>query len=303
MDKIYKYSFFVVTLIPLISFSQEDKSLDFQKEISPLKQKVQSLQSENNKLKNELNLLKSEIENTNQKLKSVEQLVASNASDIQKTNSELSGKITNTETTTNQKFNEVDNSLSKNSLWSIIGVLGAIIVSGIVYGLVSKKQSSDKSDVENQISKTKKSLEEESIKLDTKLTEVLDTQLKLVQEERAKIPANKTDEIDHSLALKVADEIVRINKNLSNMDEGTKGLKQLSASVKRIEDNFAANGYEMPELLNKPFNSGMKIIVANSIPDDNLKEGEEIITKIIKPQINYKGVMIQSAQVEVSVGQ
>lgn len=302
MNKIYKYSFFVVTLIPLISFSQEDKSLDFQKEISPLKQKVQSLQSENQKLKNELSLLKTEIGNTNQKLKSVEQLVASNASDIQKTNSELSGKITNTETTTNQKFNEVDNSLSKNSLWSIIGVLGAIIVSGIVYWLVSKKQSSDKSDVENQISKTKKSLEEESIKLDTKLTEVLETQLKLVQEERAKIPANKTDEIDHSLALKVADEIVRINKNLSNMDEGTKGLKQLSASVKRIEDNFVANGYEMPELLNKPFDPRMKMI-ANMIEDENLEKGIEIITKIIKPQVNYRGVMIQSAQVEVSVGQ
>ena len=29
---------------------------------------------------------------------------------------------------------------------------------------------------------------------------------------------------------------------------------------------------------------------------------EEIITKIIKPQINYRGVMIQAAQVEVSVG-
>jgi len=276
---------------------------DFQKEILPLKQKVQSLQSENNKLKNELNSLKSEIGNTNQKLQSLEQQVTSNTTDIQKTNSELSGKITNTETTTNQKFNEVDNSLSKNSLWSIIGVLGAIIVSGMVYWIVSKKQSSDKSDVENQISKTKKTLEEESIKLDTKLTEVLETQLKLVQEERANITANRSDEIDHSLALKVADEIVRINKNLSNMDESTKGLKQLSASVKRIEDNFAANGYEMPELLNKPFNSGMKIIVANSIPDENLKEGEEIITKIIKPQINYKGVMIQSAQVEVSVGQ
>ena len=302
MNKIFKFSYYLLVLIPLISFSQEDKSLDFQKEISPLKQKVQSLQSENNKLKSELNLLKSDIGNTNQKLKSVEQLVASNASDIQKTNSELSGKITNTETTTNQKFNEVDNSLSKNSLWSIIGVLGAIIVSGIVYWLVSKKQSSDKSDVENQISRTKKSLEEESIKLDTKLTEVLDTQLKLVQEERAKIPANKSDEIDHSLALKVADEIVRINKNLSNMDEGTKGLKQLSASVKRIEDNFVANGYEIPELLNKPFDPRMKMI-ANMIEDENLEKGIEIITKIIKPQVNYRGVMIQSAQVEVSVGQ
>jgi peptidoglycan hydrolase CwlO-like protein len=275
---------------------------DFQKEILPLKQKVQSLQSENNKLKNELNSLKSEIGNTNQKLQSLEQQVTSNTTDIQKTNSELSGKITNTETTTNQKFNEVDNSLSKNSLWSIIGVLGAIIVSGMVYWIVSKKQSSDKSDVENQISKTKKTLEEESIKLDTKLTEVLETQLKLVQEERANIPANKSDEIDHSLALKVADEIVRINKNLSNMDEGTKGLKQLSASVKRIEDNFAANGYEMPELLNKPFDPRMKMI-ANMIEDENLEKGIEIITKIIKPQVNFRGVMIQSAQVEVSVGQ
>lgn len=130
------------------------------------------------------------------------------------------------------------------------------------------------------------------------MTEVLETQLKLVQEERAKIPANKSEEIDHSLALKVADEIVRINKNLSNMDANTKGLKQLSASVKRIEDNFAANGYDMPELLNKTFDPRMKIIVANSVPDENLKDGEEIITKIIKPQVNFKGVMIQSAQVK-----
>ena len=87
------------------------------------------------------------------------------------------------------------------------------------------------------------------------------------------------------------------------MDANTKGLKQLSASVKRIEDNFAANGYDMPELINKSFNSGMKLIISNSVPDENLNEGEEIITKIIKPQVNYKGVMIQSAQVEVSVGQ
>lgn len=276
---------------------------DLDKETKFLNEKIKSLEFENRELKLEINKTNSNLLLLKQNLLTIDTQVKSNYSEIQKTNTELSGKITNTETTTNQKINEVDNSLSKNSLWSIIGVLGAIIVSGIVYFLVSKKQSSDKSDVENQISRTKKSLEEESIKLDTKLTEVLEIQLKLVQEERAKIPANKTEEIDHSLALKVADEIVRINKNLSNMDEGTKGLKQLSASVKRIEDNFAANGYEMPELLNKPFNSGMKIIVANSIPDDNLKEGEEIITKIIKPQINYKGVMIQSAQVEVSVGQ
>lgn len=278
--------------------SKEDITI----ETKPLKEKIQSLQSENNKLKRDISSINSKVAAVNQKLETLDQKVQSNASDIQNTNSELNGKIANSETSTNQKFTQVDNSLSKNSLWSIIGILGAIIASGLVYWLVSKRQTTDKTDVEAQINKTKKTLEEEGIKLDTKLTEVLETQLKLVQEERAKIPANKSEEIDHSLALKVADEIVRINKNLSNMDANTRGLRQLSASVKRIEDNFAANGYDMPELLNKTFDKRMKI-VANMVEDDTLEKGVEIITKIIKPQVNFKGVMIQSAQVEVSVGQ
>ena len=289
---------FSISVLAQNSLTKED--LD--KQVSVLNRNINSLQSENSKLKSEINSINLKVTDVNLKLDTLNEKVLSNVTEIQQTNSELNGKITNSETTTNQKFTQVDNSLSKNSLWSIIGILGAIIVSGLLYWLVSKRQTNDKTDVESQISKTKKSLEEEGVKLDTKLTEVLETQLKLVQEERVKMPANKSEEIDHSLALKVADEIVRINKNLSNMDATTKGLKQLSASVKRIEDNFAANGYDMPELLNKPFDPRMKMIVANSVPDENLKDGEEIITKIIKPQVNFKGVMIQSAQVEVSVG-
>jgi hypothetical protein len=38
-------------------------------------------------------------------------------------------------------------------------------------------------------------------------------------------------------------------------------------------------------------------------PDVTLKQGEQIITRIIKPQVNYNNVIIQEAQVEVSVGQ
>ncbi len=272
--------------------SLSKENVDIQ--ISALKENISSVQSHNYKLENEIRSLNSKLSTVNSKLQKLESLVQSNGVKILETNSDL--------TTTNQKFTQVDNSLSKNSLWSIIGVLGAIIVSALVYWLVSKRQATDKTDVEAQITKTKKTLEEEGVKLDTKLTEVLETQLKLIQAERANMAANKSEEIDHSLALKVADEIVRINKNLSNMDADTKGLKQLSASVKRIEDNFAANGYDMPELLNKPFDPRMKML-ATMIEDDNLGKEVEIITKIIKPQVNYKGIQIQSAQVEVSVGQ
>ncbi|MCC7515672.1 MAG: hypothetical protein IT212_13365 [Bacteroidia bacterium] len=141
-------------------------------------------------------------------------------------------------------------------------------------------------------------MEEEGIKLDGKLIEILTTQLKVLENNKIQDPAVK----DHSLALKIADEIVRIEKNLSNMDPEIKGYKQLEASVKRIKDNFDANGYELVEMLNKPYDQGMKV-VANFRPDENLKSGEQIITRIIKPQINYKGSMIQSAQIEVSQGE
>jgi len=86
------------------------------------------------------------------------------------------------------------------------------------------------------------------------------------------------------------------------MDENTKGLKQLSASVIRIQDNFASNGYEIVEMLGKSYNEGMKVS-ANFIPTENLESGEQVITRIIQPQVNYKGVMIQSAQIEVSLGE
>ena len=106
-------------------------------------------------------------------------------------------------------------------------------------------------------------------------------------------------EQDHSLALKVADEIIRIEINLAKMDPAVKGYKQLSKAVERIRTNFAANGYEIVDMLGQPYHEGMKV-VANFVTDESLAEGAQIITGITKPQINYNGVMIQSAQITVS---
>ena len=86
------------------------------------------------------------------------------------------------------------------------------------------------------------------------------------------------------------------------MDPGTKGLKQLEFAVDRIQDNFRENGYEMVELLNTPYDQEMKLS-AKFKPDQALKPGEKIITRIIKPQVNYKNDIIQEAQVEVSIGE
>ena len=126
--------------------------------------------------------------------------------------------------------------------------------------------------------------------------------VKNLQKKLSKKELDASEEIDHSLALKVADEIIRIQKNISNMDPETKGLKQLEFAVERIQDNFKENGYEMVELLNKPYDQSMKVS-AKFKHDETLKHGEQIITRIIKPQINYNNVIIQEAEVEVSVGE
>ncbi len=38
------------------------------------------------------------------------------------------------------------------------------------------------------------------------------------------------------------------------------------------------------------------------IPDESLASGDQNITNIIMPQVNYKGKLIQVADIEVSIG-
>jgi hypothetical protein len=111
--------------------------------------------------------------------------------------------------------------------------------------------------------------------------------------------SSKPNETDHSFAKRVADEIVRMSTNLSRMDDSIRGFKQLSASVRKLIQSLSINEYEIVELLNKPYSSGMNL-EANFVFNEELEKGSQIITRIIKPQINYKGKMIQGAQVEVS---
>jgi len=247
-----------------------------------------------------------ELENENNGLvtsiDSLGQLIQTNSQNIVTNSTELETKIKQTGENANSKISELDSNLDKNRLYWIIATLATLLLGGLVYWLLGKRIASSKTDVETQIRNTKASLEEESVKLDNKLLEVLETQLKLKQEESKSQQSISNEKVDHSLALKVADEIVRMQKNLTQMDEKTKGLKQLNSSVQRIQDNFAANGYELVEMLGKEYNEGMKV-TANFTPSEDLEIGKQIISRIIKPTVNFKGKMIQAAQIEVSVGE
>jgi hypothetical protein len=277
-----------------ICFCQNETREDFDKEFKINSERLKKLEAVNKKTTNI-------IIGLNNKIKNLEGQIKKNTSEITNITSEVGLKIEKSESTTNSKLNEVDNSMSRKSLYSIIGILIAVIISSILYFILSKRQLSDKSNLLIELSKTRSSIEETLVKEFGKQTEAIDTQLSIIEKHKeASVTSNI--EPDHSLALKVASEINLIERNVKLMDSKTKGLKQLNQSVAKLKDNLAANGYEMPELLDKQFHQGMKVIVTVSLPDDTLEKGEEKITKVLIPQVNYNDKMIQTAQIEVSVG-
>lgn len=207
----------------------------------------------------------------------------------------MNGKInaTNTNVQSNQ------DTLHSRTLWGgglSLAFFVAIIVVAYKLGKRINSGTATIADVRKaqealQAAQTK--MQEESVKLDDKLLDLFNRQLA----NSSKVAGN--DKPDHSLALKVADEVARIELNMSRMDSSIRGYKQLSKAVGRIKDNFNANGYEIVDMLGKPYNEGMKVI-AEFVLNEDLEDGAQIITGITKPQVNYNGQMIQAAQITVS---
>jgi len=275
---------------------------DLAMELQPLKTSIQTLQKENESLKYEISNLNIKLSNAYKSIDSLRTLTQKNSSAISQTASELGIKISATETNTNQKFMEVDKSLIKNSLYGMIGVLTAILISIFIYWLLNKRQKSDKTDIFEKLSRTKASIEESLVKQFEKQTELLNAQIHLLVQQNKNIPANANQEPDHSLALKVANEVNLIERNLSLMDSNVKGYKQLKKSIEKIKDNLNANGYEIIELLGKTYHPGLPVTIINSFPDENLEKDQEVISKILIPAVRYKDKIIQTAQIEVSIG-
>lgn len=242
---------------------------------------IQTLKSENNKQSVVIDSLRNVCQRLEEKLSA--------------DNKNICGKID--ETNSNVQVNQ--DMLQSRTLWATMVVLLLFVaIIGVTYKLAKRiKLGSTSIDevrkAQDALQVAQGKMQEESIKLDDKLLELFDRQI-------ANAPKNVgNDKPDHSLALKVADEVARIELNMSRMDSSIRGYKQLSKAVGRIKDNFNANGYEIVDMLGKPYNEGMKVI-AEFVLNEDLEEGQQIITGITKPQVNYNGIMIQAARITVS---
>ncbi len=299
----------IVILVALGCKLMGAKSITDNDKIKALEEKCIVLQNQQTRNNNELQKLTKKFKEYERKVQSVENIndkqnvvidsllnTCQQLAEIQSVDRKnVNGMIdkTNSHVQANQ-----DSLQSRTLLVCIIAVLLFVIIVGVAYRLTKRIKSGNTSI--DEVRRAQEALliaqgkmQEESIKLDDKLLELFDRQI-------ADAPKNLGNgKPDHSLALKVADEIVRIELNMSRMDSSIKGYKQLAKAVERIKDNFKANGYEIVDMLGKPYNEGMKV-TANFITDEDMEEGKQIITGITKPQINYNGQMIQAAQITVS---
>ena len=291
MKRLLLFAFILIAVSHVLA-NDSLKIINLQREVSDLKSTISRLQQEDGRLKGlylqqakELDSLRMKQQLQTENVKTLAEKVGADISDANQ-------KIDN-------NVNTLSESINSRSWLGALGILIAIGLLACTYYILRKKISSGVTTIDKirsaqeGLETAQKAMQEESVKLDSKLVELLDKKIEAT-------PASVANEqTDHTLALKVADEIVRIETNLSRMDTSVKGYKQLAKAVERIRTNFLANGYEIVEMLGKPYNEGIKASVSFET-DESLAEGEQRITGIIKPQINYKGKMIQSAQITVS---
>ena len=266
---------------------------------------VKSLQEKNTQYQNEIAGLKSQISQLEGR-----QNTASRQ--INKVNQAVTSLDQNTQNTT-KRINE---DLSNRTIAIGLGLLTLLALLATSYFMLRKRQQTSSQGLENQLKtalNNVKQSEENIVKSDTQLADKLLEVVERLKENTQVMNFTKSqqidqlsqsavnNELDHSLALKLADEIHRMRKRIEALPQETKGLKSLSKSLERLEEELNEQGYNIIDYTGQNYDENMAIN-AQIIPSDDLSEGQSIISKVISPQVNYQEKMIRMADVEVSVG-
>lgn len=271
--------------------------------ITALKKRDVDLDNTNKRQQETIAELSKQITTLQNQTKSVE----GNLTNLQSQQTTLDGSLRQLGQDTALKTKTIDQTITTRSMWyvGIIVFIFALFVAGYWY-LRRRGDASEKTlgaQVKNVID-TVRSSEEKIAKADTALADsLLDVLNKLkLQDLTAATSTNaKNNEPDHNLPLKLADEIHRMRKRLASLPEETKGLTPLKKSLERLEAELADQGYEIVDHTGMAYTENLSV-KARFIPSDDLGVDQKIITKVVTPHVNYKGVMIRMADIEVSIG-
>lgn len=266
--------------------------------LSKMGSEINALKKENIALVSRISILEAKITSTNNdlnkfkneicaKVDSVKKTAANNSINIKQTADELDIELKKKTKKFTSSISNVRSSLNNKILWTITFTAIFLIVI-LAYIVFARKKTNSIEKSINILKDAQKILEAQSIKLDNQLIEILEKKMKAESESKL---ANAAP--DHSLPLKVADEIVRIQNNIDRMDPSDKNVTRLNKALDRMKTSFTAYGYEIVDMRGQEYTDNMPFEV-RFIPDDEIEEGKRIISGMDRLMVRYNGKMIQA---------
>ena len=219
----------------------------------------------------------------------------------------LGGSLDQLSRDTEQKTQTIDETIMSRSKWYGAAIAALLFLLGGCYWYLRRRNDASEQSLTAQVKsamETVRSTEEKIAKSDTALADSLFEILNKLKVQEMSASANgqsKPAQVDHNLPLKLADEIHRMRKRLVSLPEDTKGLTPLQKSLERLESELSEQGYEIVDHTGMAYTENLSV-KARFVPSDDLGHDQKIISKVVTPQVNYKGVMIRMADIEVSIG-
>ena len=204
--KIILLYFVVGLLISPPVFSQEADSL--LKKINILKEKNEILQKNYRELLNRVRTENKKFENS---IDSVQNELSTFNKKIADVGSKLSSEISRADSSSNNKYSTLDKTLANTTIYWVIGLALVFLIAIMIFYFLRKKMRMEKNDLDLRLIKTRKELEEEGIKLDNKLVEILNTQLYILKTDK-KTTTMVVNDVDHSLPLKLPMKLQELRK-------------------------------------------------------------------------------------------
>lgn len=287
-----KNLFVITLLVSIVAYGNNLDSLrivTLQREVSNLKSSVSILQQEDGKLKDLYQQQAKELDSLRtmqqQQIENVKTLADKVGADISDANQKIDTNVST-----------LSESINSRTWLGAFGILIAVCLLGCAYYVLRRKISNGATTIDKirsaqeELEAAHKAMQEESAKLDSKLMELLNKQLTLQQD---------NTENDHSLVKSIATEVARIEQNLAFMDGKMKGVPNLKNRASAIKSTLQSKGYEIPSLVGEMYNEGDTMKVTMEL-DDELPIGTQVIRRVMKPMILYKGKLIQAAEVVVA---
>jgi hypothetical protein len=283
---------FVLLFVSIAVYGNSNDSLKIvtlQREVSNMKTTVSRLQQENGKIRGLYQKQKSDFD-------SLLLCQKQQTEDLQALAEKMGVGLSETNKSIQSSTNSLSSIINTRTWLAVCGILIAIALLGVVYYILRKRIISGSSAVEKiksaqeSLESAHKAMQEESVKLDSKLVELLDKQL---------IQPHDNVEEDHKLVLSIATEVARIEQNLAFMDPKTKGVSNLKNRASAIKTTLQSRGYDIPTLIGETYHEGDNMKPTMEL-DEELPVGTQIIRRVMKPMVLFKGKLIQAAEVVVA---